>query len=476
MGAETIPSPPPATSPPPTTPPPLDISSPSIPTYTESDHDPLLVRIEQAKALKLPILHVPEHDLTWRRLNADPPSAEYEAFCVAEDIVSAFFSAIAVGHDDVVRNFVARGLVSPDTTNELGETPLLAAVRAGKTPMVSTLVALGATVDAFGRSLSSTHKGDGFPDRTPLQSAAEQGHLALVRVLMEDYGADDGLMAPDGAMALRLAAMNGHREIVEYLPARRGGSWLRWKTAHAEEMRRVRRALSSILYFVRVLVYELPKCLVYDIPTHIAKAAWRRRHRAAAWCKKLPSRAKRFAMRLPSRLKHGAQSVWKGAKEIPQLLKEVALALWRLLKAIPGAIKAFLLWIGRGLKSVGKAIFSVLARVVSLLHTALSAVLSFFRSITLKDVWDGICSVLRAIFIDTPQAIFGVFVSFGKMTYEVMVRLFGCVGWILWHIGVVILEFFAYLPRMVWRCFAAIGRSIRRAYQEVMAYLDPKRM
>jgi hypothetical protein len=277
-------------------------------------------------------------------------------------------------------------------------------------------------------------------------------------------------------MTLRLAAMNGHREIVEYLPARRGGSWLRWKTAHAAEMKRVRRALRSILTFIRILVWDIPKCLVYDIPAYIGKAVWRRRHRAAAWCKKLPSRAKRFVLELPTRLKHGAQNVWKGVKKIPHFLKRGAQALWRFIKAIPGVIKIFLLWMGRGVKSVGEALFSVLARVVSLLHTAISAVLSFFRSITLKDVWDGFCDVLRTIFVDMPQAIFDVLLSFVKMTYEVMKSLFGCLGWVLWCIGAGILEFITYLPRMVWACFAAIGRSVRRAYQEVMAYLDPKRM
>ncbi|KAK7422474.1 hypothetical protein QQZ08_009462 [Neonectria magnoliae] len=463
MGAETIPSPSPALPPP-------GLFSHTVPTYTEFDDGRLFARIERAEALKLPILHAPEFD-HWRRR-----PAEDEASHVARDIVSAFFNAIAVGHDDVVRDFVSRGLVSPDTTNECKETPLLAAVRAGKTPMVSTLVALGAIVDAFGHSPTSAKKAAELPDRTPLQLAAEQGHLALVRVLMEDYGADDRLIAPDGAMALRLAAMNGHREVVEYLPARRGGSWLRWKTAHAAEMKRVRRALKNIVHFIRILVWDIPKWMVYDVPVGIGQAMWRSRHRAAAWCKKLPSRVKRFTLELPTRVKRGAQNVWKGVKKIPDFLKRVALALWRFIKAIPGAIKTLLLWVGQGVKSVGKAIFSVLARLVSLLHTAISAVLSFFRSITLKDVWNGFCHVLRAIFIDAPQAIFDVLVSFGQSMLQVMEGLFGCMGWVLWYIGAGIVSFFTYLPRMVLRCLAAIGRSIQRAFQEVMAYLDPKRM
>lgn len=56
--------------------------------------------------------------------------------------------------------------------------------------------------------------------------AAEKAKLLVVRYLME-HGADDALLAPDGQLALRLAAKAIHREIVAYLPSRRIGGWKR---------------------------------------------------------------------------------------------------------------------------------------------------------------------------------------------------------------------------------------------------------
>jgi hypothetical protein len=42
------------------------------------------------------------------------------------------------------------------------------------------------------------------------------GNLVIVKILMEEYHCDDGLVASDGQIALRLAAQNGHREVVDF--------------------------------------------------------------------------------------------------------------------------------------------------------------------------------------------------------------------------------------------------------------------
>jgi hypothetical protein len=71
---------------------------------------------------------------------------------------------------------------------------------------------------------------------------------------MEDAKADDAIIAPDGAMALRLAVQYGYREIVDYLPARRGGAWLRFKTERAYSMRMIKSASRKIFGFFEVLL------------------------------------------------------------------------------------------------------------------------------------------------------------------------------------------------------------------------------
>ncbi|KAI5459450.1 hypothetical protein BGZ63DRAFT_277943 [Mariannaea sp. PMI_226] len=465
-----------------------------VPAYSVTSDDSLYTRIEQATALKLPITHAPPPKLQYHTsLLIDDPLArsdETEACSLQRDIVTAFFAAIDAGHDDIVMDFVSRGFVSPDVTSERGETPLLAAVRVSKLPMISRLVALGATVNAFG---TSTIPNDArvypltYPERTPLMLAAEQGNLALVKVLMEDYGADDSLVAPDGAIALRLAAANGHRDTVKYLPIQRAGAWLRWKTAHEAEMKRIRRALRHIYCFMKTLVWYIPRFIVYDLPVEFSKFVWRRRSHIATWCKnkavaatRLPGKALRGLVKLPSIIKNEAKEAWKVGKQLPgwivKAIKELSKAIWTFIKSIPGVLKDVLLWIGRGLKSVGEAIFSVFAKLLSLIHTIFSAIFSLFRSITLKDVWNGVTYLFRAVFVEMPTAIFKLIMSVGDLTYDLLSNLLGCFGKVLWYLGAAIVWIIQYIPWKLWQCLLAIGRSVRKAFMEIMAYLDPKRM
>jgi hypothetical protein len=127
--------------------------------------------------------------------------------------------------------------------------------------------------------------------RTPLQYAAEKGNLAMVKVLMEEFGADDSLVAPDGSLALRLAAQNGHGDVVAYLPARTGGSWKRWKAAHEWEMERIKAAGEKIFWFVKVIGFDIPRVLLWYAPPEV----WKQRVKVARWMKRqvvlLPRRA-----------------------------------------------------------------------------------------------------------------------------------------------------------------------------------------
>ncbi|RSL56207.1 hypothetical protein CEP54_008942 [Fusarium duplospermum] len=482
------------------TPPPHESDLP-VPTYSATDDGDLLNRIESASAVEFPILHSPIAKTTnLQCLTSDADWTSYcEAYRLERDIIDSFFASIENGHDDLVAEFISRGWVSPDTTSLVHETPLLAAVRAGRTPMVSRLVALGATVNAFGRpNTSKTLADDERPERTPLMLAAERGHLALVKVLMKDYGADDSLIAPDGAIALRLAAVNGHREIVNFLPSRRGGAWLRWKTAHHKQMERIRRAWRRLGHFLRALFWDFPVILVYELPKEVGKSIWKRRHRMAAACKRvareLPAKIVKEVVELPGNIKRCGKAVWKGIKEIPSILKAIAVAIWKgikeippnlkaiavaiwkTIKEIPGAVMVFLKWIGRGFKRIGEAILDIFSRLFSLLHTAIMAVVSFFRNITLQDIWDGFCFLARAIFVDAPKAIGAFIMSFGQMTHDVLKALFGTLGECIWYLCTGILWLIQYIPHRIWTIIEAMGTSIVRGYQEMMSYLNPKRM
>ncbi|CAI6082770.1 unnamed protein product [Clonostachys chloroleuca] len=472
----TLPTPPSTSDSPPLP----DISSiQPLPTYTATAQDDLEARIERTSGLELPILRMPAldysrpHNPPLKTTEQADDAANLDARTLERDIVLAFFTAIRSGHNELVSQLVSRGLVSPDVTNSAGETPLLAAVCAGNTPMISTLVALGATVNAYGTPCSiHSDRRHRRLRRTPLQLAAQQGRLALVKVLMEDYGADDSLVAPDGYIALRLAAKNGHREIVEYLPARRGDIGLRCKTIARDEWEVVVSILKKFGHVIEFFVWRLPVAVLYKAPKHICQSAWRRRHRFAAWCK----RAARGVVKLPSRILKFLREVLKALKRTPEFVRRLARAALKFLKAIPGVVKSVLLWVGRGLKSAGKAVLHVFALCASLIHTAVLSVLSFFRGITPKDVWDGVCYLVKAIFVEAPLALIKFLGTFGEVSYKVLAALFGVLGKVLWYIAQGILYVITWTPKQLWRCVKAFGRLNRKGFNEIMALIDPKRM
>ncbi|RGP71304.1 hypothetical protein FSPOR_3425 [Fusarium sporotrichioides] len=459
-------------------------SSPStdlpVPTYSATDNDDLLKRIEASSCVEFPILHYPANRSTdLQRVTVDADSNTYhEAYRIETDIVDAFFIAIEKGHDDVVADFIARGWLSPDTTSRYEETPLIAAVRAGKLPMVSRLVALGASVNQYGRLQreGKTIAPEDLPQRTPLMVAADRGHLALVKVLIEDYGAKHDLIAPDGAIALRLAAINHHREIVQYLPHFRGGSWKRWMHVHRKQMERLRRAAKRLFKFIWIIFWDCPKLFLYDAPKEVCLAVWRRRHRIKNFVKEIPGKIKRGIIAIPRHIESAGKAVWKGIKKMPSFVKSVLQAIWGLLKRIPGAAMTVLRWIGNGLKNIGEAIANIFAKLFSFLHTVIMAMVTFFRGITLRDIWDGFCYLARAILIDAPKAIGAFIVSFGKTIYDVLEAVLGSLGSCIWQIGVGMLWLIKYIPLRIWTMIEALGTSLVKAFEETMVFINPKRM
>ncbi|KFA60779.1 hypothetical protein S40285_06334 [Stachybotrys chlorohalonatus IBT 40285] len=453
----------------------MNSSSHPLPAYTVTSDDPLYRRVEQATTLKLPILHAPPRAqlyATYTPTDKDPLTHEFDS--LPGEVVEAFYNAIRSGQDDLVNHFIARGFVSPDVTSCNGETPLLAAVASGSLPMVSTIVALGGTVNAFGQShvpKSSHHLGVEYSERTPLQLAAENGNLAIVRALMEDYGADDALIAPDGALALRLAAENGHREIVEYLPVRRGGAWLRWQTAHEREMRIMRRALHRIYEVAKLFIWRLPRFFIYTIPKEVV---WKRRHRIADWCKRLPRRIMEHAILLPVHVQKATEVATRFIKKIPENIRRLLEAIGRAIVAIPGVIQNIMVWVCKRLKSVGASMLNIILKLLSLLHTLAALVASFLGRVTLSDVWNGFCNLIRAMVLDLPKSLWSFVATFGKMAYKALGDLLGTFGKIVWYVGQILIDLVKYVPKKLAQAVAAVGRSFLKAGQEVRVYYNPK--
>lgn len=394
-----------------------------------------------------------------------------ESSCASQPETAAdFFNLIAHRQVDVVTDIITKGLVSADTTNEHGETPLIAAVRANDAAMVRMLVSLGAAVDGYGLYLQQGHMAR--IERTPLQVAATEGKLGMVRILRE-LGADDSLIAPDGAMALRLAAENGHREVVDFLPTRRGGAWKRWTVTHEKQMQRVRRILEKFGSILKIIGWAVPRYFLWTLPKGIfvtlPKEIWERRHKIGPWCK-------RQIHKFPKRMKKAAKLASRGVEKTTEVIKKTPGKVWQVMKRIPGALWIIISWVGKGLGKLGYALFRVIKRLASLIHTAIGAVVSFFRAITLQDIANGLRAVLQAIFIDFPKTMVLFIKAFSKTSYKVLETVLGSLGMAIWYLIAMILYLIWWVPKKIWQMVQACGISMGKGVEEILVWINPKRM
>jgi len=102
----------------------------------------------------------------------------------------------------VVDELVASPKVNVDAANSKDETPLMMAAFKGQEDLVAKLIARDAAVNKTGW--------------TPLHYAATNGHLAIIKVLLDKYAFIDA-QSPNGTTPLMMAAMYGSAEAVKLL-------------------------------------------------------------------------------------------------------------------------------------------------------------------------------------------------------------------------------------------------------------------
>ncbi|KDR79819.1 hypothetical protein GALMADRAFT_265084 [Galerina marginata CBS 339.88] len=403
---------------------------------------------------------------------------------VKQQVVAELFRAIQREDSETIAFLIQNNLVTANTTNPVGRTPLLEAISTKIIHLVKELLDFGADPDAFGVA-----QYDRKATRTPLMFAASLGSLPIVKLLFEPpYSANDALVAPDGQIALRLASAAGHRLIVEYLPSRRVGGFLRWKTQNAPAIARMKGALRSIRTFIKFFVWYLPKFFVWDAPKHLVvlpvvkgcKWSWANRKKFGGWCKhqitETPKRFVRAAKRVWNGVKKVPKAIWKfGTQTVPRWVKKSAIWFRELITVrIPKAIVITAKWIWSGLSSLGKAIWGAILKGVSFLHTVLQAIVTFLRNVTMKDIWNGFCDLLRAIFITFPATLWSWIRRFGVASFEVMKTLFGWFGELLWWIVVGLEWLVFYIPAKLWIILQSLGGSIGRGWSEFVIWINPK--
>lgn len=432
----------------------------TLPIYTAIDHLDDATVIQRYKdgigADKLPITHYPASTSSTSKL-------DLTVNLHVEQILTTFFTAIRTKNDTAVTLLLSNNLVTPDTTSQSGETPLLAAISSSPSPrMIRTLLSAGAGPNLFGTSAGAS--------RTPLMLAAETGALPVVKLLLEEAGADDALVAPDGQLALRLAAAAGRRDVVAYLPARRGGEWRRWKAHHAVAVARAERAARAIWKAIVLLgkcaVFPF-RCLFYDIPNVLVKSM----HRFPGWCRrqieKAPDRARRalkLAKRVPGKVLKELKMIpdrWRRtAKKLEEVGSQVARGLWR------------------AVREVAMALVAIIEKMISLVHSAIFAIWTRLRSVTLKDLASGLRTMLEAVFVDLPKSVgrlllkflsgTGEFVkAFGRNFGKVVVWIAKALVWVTW-------QAVSWVPRHIFEIMAAMFSSMKKGYHEMRVWMSPK--
>lgn len=335
----------------------------------------------------------------------EPSSGRYGAegestflLCKAVDV---FFSAIRNKQDEIVATFIKNGIVTTNTKNYNGITPLLAAIGARDVRIVRELMDFRADVNAYGRTqMDQSNEWRGI-DRTPLQKAASEGNLTIVKLLIEVYQANDSLVAPDSQLALRLAIENGHREVAEFLPARRGGGWLRWKAHHAKAVRRAKAVWENIKEVFYFFLWTVPKYMFWIIPKEILREI----HKLLGWCKKQ-------ILKTLDRLRRLGKRIVKGVRAVPKVTKELAMRVGALLTVI------------------ARGVWAVLESAASLLHSALHAIITFLKRVTIRDILDGLRKLGYQLIVELPKAIWkGITVLLGGC-YQSVKGLPGACGFV----------------------------------------------
>jgi hypothetical protein len=190
----------------------------------------------------------------------------------------------------------------------------------------------------------------------------------------------------------------------------------------------------------------------------------------------MPKRVVRAGKWVWKSVKETLKELWKfGTQTLPRWIKELALWFWDLITVrIPKSIAVVAKWIWAGISSLGKATWGVILKIVSLLHTTLQAIVTFLRNATLRDIWNGFCDILQAIFVTFPSTLWSWIRRFGVASFEVMSTLFSSFGELLWWIAVWLTWLVLYIPSKLWIVLQSLGGSIGRGWSELMVCINPK--
>lgn len=418
------------------------------------------------------------------------PAREYE---VKENFFRSITQASA---DSVALYFLTYPrLLGPNACDRTGKTALVTAVESGSIRMVKMLLDMGADVDLWSvvnktPSYTTSHP----PEcRTPLMVAASKGYLPIVRLLFNlPWKADHTLCAPDGQTALRLAADNGYREVVDFLPPLKRGGFRRVKHQHAKSMKQMKEMSKGapwvLFWFLPwVLSWWLPKALFYDTPKWIAGEVWRRgKYIVTEFPEAVTLTAKYiwegFTVQLPRAITATAGFMWETVtKTFPSAIKNMGRTIWRVITVLIPNVARFLVWALKQSMTVWPKRVAIecwdlivkgILTTASLSHTILVTLL---RGATLKDISNGLAQVLHWLFVEVPAPIVRAIKIFERAVDGFVTPLIRAVfgEWALMLV-IVVVSFVVHPPVFLLCSIFEYSKVVARAGKEILIWFNPK--
>jgi hypothetical protein len=114
--------------------------------------------------------------------------------------------------------------------------------------------------------------------------------------------------------------------------------------------------------------------------------------------------------------------------------------------------------------------------IVSFLHTLISAIVTFFRSITLQNVIDGLNAIFQAIFIKFPQLLWVGLKALGRGIQVTLVNFFGIIYWIVAFVIEALVWVVLYVPKKVGSIVKSIAGAVVHTFRELWLWISPKSM
>ncbi|KAL7897358.1 hypothetical protein HDV63DRAFT_262168 [Trichoderma sp. SZMC 28014] len=328
----------------------------------------------------------------------------------AADFTAAdLFNAIALGQEDIVRNFVEKYPETSNTPNEHGETPLIAAVRVNEPEIVRHLLWNGAKVDVLGNYSQGGQSCEIM--RTALQVAAAEGKLDIIRILRENR-ADVFLYAPDGANALQLAAANNHQSVVEHIQKAYAGNIGRSLVTRSDSKLDDHTDITEVhpVPAQRVqernernldcITWAIPKFILDKTPTTVISAINNvlvdrpkevrlLRKNVKAWCQEQ-------IQDFPARLQKGLDLVDRETKDALGLATKIPERTGQLMKRAPNAFWTIMMYIGTLFSKIGSIAPYLLKQITAIVQTIAKA-MATVQAATISSI-KGIMSSIRSVF------------------------------------------------------------------------------